>query len=423
MKRTSRFAAAAALTWVVVLCVPLAAHATASPKIAGVEVLPGGGTVSSGGTVAGAVRISVSATDSFNMSAADLQARFGSGTWYCLRHWQINTTSFSGTYDWDTTTWPDVPAQSGVCSGHSAATATKNTYVPSGSSPAYYQLRLTVKDSDPTSCGASSCAYSSSVFKLNVANPAEAPKWDAPLEWTGVEDDGTPIVNVQWKANLEPDVVEYHWVRANPDGSEVEFAVGGDGCYSPASGVLACGDDNFPTTGYSGTYTYALIAYRPSGNSSVSCQVPPYDGSTYGPACVESLMSEPQTVALDEPTPSPTGTPTSGSTPTGTPSRSGGRGATRVEGKTTHRNTGSRGPNTDYQDFFTGSYNKNLPYGSQQGYGSPSGSPSPTRTIDSLASGASDGDAEQTRRIWRSVAGGLALLLAAAHISRLLRRA
>jgi hypothetical protein len=402
MKRSASLAVAIAATWILVLGSGTPASATATPRI---SVEQGGSTVSSGATVMDDVIVNVSASTSstFTIGTADLMMRLGtSGAYTCMKRWSVNASTFSGSFTWDTTQWPEAPSQSG-CTGRTSPALTRN---------GQYQVSLVVTDNDVSNCGVATCSYRTS-FTMKVANPPSIPAWVSDPEASGTQD-RSPIVQIQFSGSPEPDIVEYHWIREGPDG-EAEYAVsatnpGGQGCDFDGS-IYTCYDDTFPTA-FAGQYNYALIAFRASPTGNGRCALPP-EGT-----CIESPMSSPRSVSMAEPPPSPSGTPTKGgSSPTASPSR---RSATRVEGGIVRR--GGSGGSNDYQDFFTGSYDEKLPYGQQPGFGTPGGLPGQTST-ETLASGAVDeSTTEQNRRVWTSIAGGLALLLAAAHLSRMLRR-
>ncbi|MCA1830195.1 MAG: hypothetical protein LC663_01570 [Actinobacteria bacterium] len=418
MTRLKRLAAATAALWVAAFGVQLVTMSSAQAAPSASLSIPGAPNAS---TVSGSISVSLAATapSSAQLQSADLQIKFGSGAWTCLQHWaSINQSQWSNSYTWDTTRWAAAPSQTGPtsttgCAARSTADLTKN-----GS----YSLRLVVSDTNDldSNCYPSCVAASSGTWK--VANNPHTPAWTSSPQVSGTEYND-PLVTLQFVGSPEPDVQEYHWVREGPDG-ENEFAVsvanpGGQGCdFDRPSNTYTCYDDasTFPASGWSGTYTYSLIAYRSSPSGSDRCVVPPNDGAV----CVESVPSDTQSATLSEPPPSPTGSPsgTGGSPSPG--SRGTHHGSTRVLGSQRRSSSGSSG--SSYQDFYTGTYNKSLPYGSTPQYSYHGSTQTPNASPSTIAAGSGQPITENARRLWQSIAGGMALLLGAAHMSRMLRR-
>lgn len=248
-----------------------------------------------------------------------------------------------------------------------------------------------------------------------LANPPKTPSWDGSPT---AGPNNTAHVSLRWKKNQESDMVSYDIIRSGPDGSKTaslpQSACSGDAC--------AAEDTSFPAD-YSGTYSYKIAAYRaaPTGTG---------EGCGTG-QCVKSNASETRSVTLTKPTPSPSPSPTD--SPTGSPSSTPkpGGGSNQIGGgSTTGPNArpggssvlsfgnGGGGGGAGFNDFYSGTYDTNLPYEPKTlviGGGkttAPNG-----RQVE--AASLSD-EPPNYRTIMLPVAGGLLAFLSAAHVRRLL---
>lgn len=350
--------------------------------------------VDHGGAVAGIIQVHVRSQSEVGLDRVELQARLGTGAWVCLRRWDVNTTTFVSHFDWDTTSWPS------SCSGTFAGDDTKN---------GVYTLRVFALERVTGETG------TSSAYAIKVNNRPTTPAWAGALTATG-EEEGTPVVELRFTGSPEPDVIEYHYVRSSPDGAETEWALsatrpGGQGC-DYADGTFTCYDDQFPATGFGGRYEYVLVAFRASPASQDTCALT-------GQSCVQSPASFPRAITLTEPPEADELTP---ATTEREPDRVQ-QGSGASSGRRPATTGGRSGSGPTYCDFYCGKYGKTLPY-DQQPLQVPRDGASASSTGQNLALGDSalpeDGD---RRRMMRSIAGGMMLLLAALHLARVARRA
>jgi hypothetical protein len=349
--------------------------------------------LTSGAVVDGTIQIQATSTTQVGFDWIHLEAKTGS-TWTCLASWTPTSTSFWAQVDWDTTAWPSCNAAAGQL--------TPNTSVT---------LRLDAHEK----VGNGETVTAPFVVKLN--NRAQPPVWArAPSATSG--DDANVVL--RWKANPEPDVAEYHFVRDDPDGSEQEFAVsasapGGQGCDFDGT-TYECTDDSFAPRGYSGQYHYILLAFRTSPSSSAKCALPP------NAACTESATSAVQSAKLVEPKDTTAGASGPSARPTSRP-----RPTVVIVGGSRSRSSG--GSNPYYKDLGelpgseSASDGSTLPYSDQLPYG---GAPAPAKSTDTqiVASGADGLGAQQGESgggPWRPIAAGLVLMLVGVHLTRLLR--
>ncbi len=271
-----------------------------------------------------------------------------------------------------------------------------------------YSVRLTVTDNSCLLHGSSTYPTKNDV---KLANAPVAPEWSGAPAAAG---DGSAVVSLTWKKNPEADVINYQITRNGPDGSVTAIA--------PASvcGTSTCQaqDRSFPGD-YSGTYAYQIVTYRsaPAGTGE-ACS----PGSSAD--CVKSNGSDIKSVTLTKPTPSPspTDSPTGGSP---TPKPGGGSGSGSGGGSSSSSNTSRPtrvlsfgGGGSSYNDFYTGTYNEQLPYAPKTlviGNGKTT-TPSDSRNEAAALSE----DPPNYRTIMLPVAGGLLAFLSAAHVRRLL---
>jgi hypothetical protein len=226
--------------------------------------------------------------------------------WACIEEWDGGgQTSFAQSLDWETKNWhwprgksPPEPWGCSELNWHWHGAPTKNVWFTIRA-----VARDRVKGEQEISPG----------FRFRMANPVTRPVWDRSPSVTN-DATGRPTVTLEWKPNPEPDVIEYHYARAGP-GGQAEFVVDGkhperQGCRKIQTGKparvhsLVCEDTAFPEKVSSGTYRYAMYAYRPAP-SGKSC-------SLSRQPCYESQASAVRTVAISA-TGSGVPTPTRGS--------------------------------------------------------------------------------------------------------------
>lgn len=384
------------------LLVVLAAPAFAAPtgtSVAKVFQLPcreavcgtGDKAISTGALVRGPVQIQVTSRASLGLDTLRLEAANG-GAYECWKTWSLDgATSTTQTFNWDTTQWPSPCGESDEAPGENGQVS----------------LRAVATER------ASGEAHTSTAFTVRVNNRPATPVWASDPAPVGPEDGG-PRVDLSWYANPEPDIVEYHWVRVDPNGDETEFAVsaedpGGQGCDFDGS-VYTCADDAFGAKGFGGRHTYMLIAYRSSPSGADSCALPP------GGGCVQSAAGPDRSATLVEPRDRTDDDTRVLST----------RGGTTTTTTTTRRPRGPRpvGNGTSYASLAAGKYWDNggfsgtLPYDSRTLLSPPDDDQPPV-----FAAGPSDNDASAPsgRRLWTFLAGGMMALVLAAHAARLAR--
>jgi len=408
---------ATALTWALgVAIVP--AHAASVTTSVGTNV--------SGGIGSGVIHISAHASNSdllANLKSVRVSARNGSDPFTCLVEWSTSADSFDRATDWDSTKFRTQSDAAGCPSGSGYGAYTHNA-----------SLQIKVEAWNTSS------AYSSSTTTISLNNASSAPTWASSPTVSGAAQ-RQPVVTVSWNSVPEPDIVEYHFVRRNPDGSAVEFAVSASspqtqGC-SASNGVFTCHDSSFQSTGFGGTYSYWVVAYRSSPSDADHCSAQVGGGAN----CIQSPLSTQQSVSMSEPAPSPSGTPSSGGGSGGSGGSSstgshviGGPRPTGVTPSTTSNDTTTQSPqvlgstvNREQFCFTCGTYGKTLPYGNNTlpGDGASAGVlPGANGQNPILAAGpqlATGTGGADPKQLWTSVAAGLVLLLTAAHVARVLR--
>jgi hypothetical protein len=259
-------------------------------------------------------------------------------------------------------------------------------------------------------------------FQMDVA-PA-TPSWSSGYPAVKIVD-GAPEITAKWKANSEPDLTMYEITRSGSGADFVDDLTPGAVC---RSGTCTYVDKQFAGTGYSGTYSYSIRAFR--NNSSGS-------DTLSSPASTRSA-------SVKEPAPPPPpnnggsgGSGTGGSSnggATGGSSNSGGGisqngGAPDPAAQGLSQNGGASAPVTPGQslpggggnssDFFTGEYSPRLPYQSRHLLVPGSGG---TRTTSrTVASGPTYGDSINAMKMLIPIAGGLLFITLAAHARRMLR--
>lgn len=393
-------ASAAALASSVVS--PLAAHANPEDTKVLVYATPCGSSVcddetyrlSADDITDGVVQLQAKTSSAIGLTAVELQLQLD-GEWRCLQRWP--TSARSGTWQRNV----DLGGRVEGCSGDQLTDGSNGVY----------RVRSVATDRGGS--------QASAPFTLRVSSPPVPPTWAAAPERT-VGSDDAPSITLRWRANPEPDIVEYHFIRDDGD-RVVEYAIsaerpGGQGC-SLSGGVYTCTDDAFPSDGYSGNYRYSLAAFRASPDDRGTCSLP---GSG---TCVRSANSSTHTLALRQPPPPPAD-----------PNRPD-RPSTSGPGRTDSTDsTGSRPPEGpsrprvptlseiaagDY-GFETGEYSLELPYEV-----APTFEGTFTAETEELAFDAqplSDLDAEARQRQGMiALAGGFLLLILAIHLARVLR--
>lgn len=388
------------------------------------DVYHRGDAVSSGAVVDGDIEIEVSSSAALGLDWLRIEARLdGESAWTCLRQWSGGgATNMVRDYRWKTTAWPQASATG--CPGSLGGDGSRTLN-------GVYELRAKARES---TTGAQQPSNNDTVhFKVKVNNPASTPSW---TQVSAFKLGDRPKVELKWNTVPDPDVLEYHFIRQGPDGRK-EFAVsakapGGQGCNGPKApnqGMITCIDDAFSTSGYGGTYRYSLVAYRATPLSGPSCSPITSQPCTGGP------QSAQQSAEITEPSPSPSPSTPGSSSPTTSPRSSPSRSPSSSSSPSSSPSaSGSpsqvQGSRTDNSEFYTGSYDEQLPYDDQPGFsrlpgsfegdssGSDDGIEGDGQTLAS--SGPGFGEEPLQRRLYTSLAAGLLMMLVALHIVRLL---
>jgi uncharacterized membrane protein YgcG len=248
---------------------------------------------------------------------------------------------------------------------------------------------------------------------------------------TGKDSGGAPVITVKWKANSEPDIKQYSIQRNGPDG-DVPFSVSPKAC---AGGWCKLTDGEFAGTGYEGTYSYTVIAYRNSVVSSDECS-----------GCIGSAASSPASAKLAPPPPPPpsggSGGSGSGSGGSGGSSNGGSSGGGSSSGGGLSSNGGAADPAAqglsadggapapvtsgpqlpgggNASEFFTGEYSTRLPY--QDRTLLVDGARETREKTRVVASGPTYADSINALKMLIPIAGGLLFITLAAHARRMLR--
>jgi len=286
-----------------------------------------------------------------------------------------------------------------------------------------YTVRIDVAEGPDgvlTSCGQSGSAY----VTAKLANPPAAPAWNGSPT---ANPDGSANVTFSWKKNPELDVIEYHIIRGGADGTKVAIVSaanpGSSGC-TLSSDTYTCTDpaSNFPAS-YDGNYAYVIKALRTRPDYNTNEDPKPQCATNSDP-CVVSASSDVRQVTLTAPTPTPTPTPTGSPTggPTTTPSpgsspTTGVHGLPRGGGTTSVLSYGGTGGGgATFNDFYSGTYDENLPYQPKTLIVG-DGTSTPGSQVEAAAV---SNPAPNFRTIMLPVAGGLLAFLSAAHVRRLL---
>jgi len=342
----------------------------------------------------GVVQLQAKTSSAIGLTAVELQLQLD-GEWSCLHRWP--TSARSGTWQRNV----DLGGRVEGCGGD----------MLTDGSNGIYRVRSVATDR--------SGSQASAPFTLRVSSPPIAPSWaSAPARTVGADD--APSVTLRWRANPEPDIVEYHFIRDDGD-HVVEYAInaerpGGQGC-SLSGGVYTCTDDAFPADGYSGNYRYSLAAFRASPDDRASCSLP---GSG---TCVRSANSATHTLAIRQPPPPPAD-PNRPDRPATTGrdggSSTGSTGSRPAEGPSRpHVPTLSEIASGDYA-FESGEYSLELPYEVAPTFEGTFTAETEELAFEPQPLSDLDADARQ-RQGMIALAGGFLLLILAIHLARVLR--
>lgn len=281
--------------------------------------------------------------------------------------------------------------------------------------------------------GGINCSESTSwTSTTNTVAMNAAPKAPA---WVSGYPQGTtngPTVTLKWVANDEPDIQFYEVSRSGPGGDFVDQVTQG----ACSGGRCTYVDQQFAGTGYTGSYSYSIIAHRK--NSSGSDTIP--------------SSASTRSTSLKEPPP-PTsggggGSGGSGGGSGGTGGSGGGSGGSGGSGGGSGGGLGSDGGDVqapppglsenggealptasggrgalpgggDPSEFYSGTYSTRLPY-QDRTLLRPGGGQTRTRTRE-VAIGPGWSTPPDVMKMLIPVAGGLLFILLAAHARRLLR--
>ena len=369
----------------------------------------------------------------------------GDTEWRCVRQWSLGGAKapFPRDFPWGTQSWPGSVSCSDVDPPEEGAADPQPNVRQSSSGPTpngTFEIRARVK---VASLGSGSISAPSSSFVIKVNNRPSRPKFVG--EPRDIGPSKKPIVELKWRGSPEPDMVQYDVIRDGPDGRVFYNLQAGNpgGCSRSSDNYYTCNDTNFPESGSGGSYSYSVIGYRSSPSnpsSAVSCE---YGGSScickYGGSCIASDASVPASVSINEPSPSPS--PSTGGSPSTSPSKSP-TGSSPSSSPSTRNSPNNRGGSsvlsgrTDPSEFFTGTYDEQLPYEQRGGFGSllpgdgtGDGSAESGSGFEGFERGGEDelaspggfgGDEELLRQLLVSIAAGLLVLLIAGHLARLL---
>ncbi len=402
-----RSAAAAAVLFVTVALPAAPAHAasgTAENLVVKQCTQPGNcqQDVPNPGFVSGEIHVTVAASATYpeTVTSLELQASNG-GSWFCLRKWPGGTGRVERTLPWRTYAvhpGSDEPPQG--CEGSGPwGDITKNEE---------YKLRSKIRDSN----GGTTF---SSVFSVFLNNPPEKPEWILAPKKDG-DKTASPSVRFVWSSPSDDHVFEYLVVRVDDSGKRLDWPVKasrpGKNCRVAGTSSFSCTDKRFPSDGYGGTYEYFIFAYRttqaPVGGAVGKCMK---DSSK---RCIESSSSSVKAVTLNNPPPpSPTA-----SSPSPTQTAAERERSRQRSGSTVQSSRQAR----DFSEFYEGEFTEELPFGDPGSLG-PTG-----RIFGSFQGGESKialvenfypQDRDPTP--YRAAAGGILLVLVAAHMARALR--
>jgi hypothetical protein len=347
-----------------------------------------------------------------------VQARNDSSSAFtCLAQWSTTSKNFSASTKWDTSS---IPNQGPGCAGGGAGGLTNNG-----------TLQVQV-----LSHNANGANVASSIVTIKLNNAPTPPAWAAAPSVSGAAQ-RAPVVTLKWNASPEPDVQEYRFFRTDPSGTTKQYPVSASnpsaqGCSFNGT-TYTCYDTDFSSTGFGGTYTYALAVWRSSPSPADTCYFP----TSAPPPCIGAQSGDVRQVAITEPA-APSPTPGTGSSGGGGGSGSGGNVSTTPGNVPTgvpsissrdpqqpQPRTNVLGQTVSPGDCFTcGTYKETLPYGQLPSDSGQSGSLPGNQQRPVLAAGSGLGSGSSgpdPRQLWVSIAAGLVLLLTAGHVARVLR--
>jgi hypothetical protein len=339
-----------------------------------------------------------------------------SSAFTCLVQWSTTSKNFTASTKWNDTS--SIPSQGAGCPSGGAGGATNNGTL---------QVQVLSHNGNGTS--------SSSIVTIKLNNAPTPPAWAANPSVSGAAK-RAPVVTLKWNASPEPDIQEYRFFRTDPSGTTKQYPVSASnpsaqGCSFNGT-TYTCYDTDFSSTGFGGTYSYAIAAWRSSPSPADTCYYP-----NQQTPCIGAQSSDVKQVTITEPaapSPSPTGGSGgggggtslgggggsgTGSVPSGVPSVSS-RDPLQPQPR-----TNVLGQTVSPGDCFTcGTYKETLPYGQLPGSDGQTGSLPGGQQRPVLAAGSGLGSGSggpDPRQLWVSMAAGLVLLLTAGHVARVLR--
>jgi hypothetical protein len=153
--------------------------------------------------VRGAVQVHVTSKSSVGLSSLRLEASTDGGPYRCWKTWALEgPTDTTQYFDWDTNVRPDSCNASDGGPGRNVRTT--------------FRVVATERASGDT--------HTSPTVALRANNRPTTPEWASAPRAIDPKDGG-PAVELSWRASPEPDILEYHYVRIDANGGEVEFAV------------------------------------------------------------------------------------------------------------------------------------------------------------------------------------------------------
>lgn len=261
-------AIAAALPALLVPAIP--AHASArdaavtgvysTASCAGGRCTPGSDTpLQAGASAAGTLQVFVTAKADLGLEFVRLEAQSGSDpAFYCIEFWKTNgALEFSNNRVWKTHRWTDPRQQCEpeICSG-CLENSDHQHGIPTANGT--YNLRVVAREQGQFTDANDA---KSPLFAIKLSNAPTAPAWIGEPASNGKPDSS---VVLRWSPSPEPDIVEYQFVREDPDGTERVFAVSAgnperNGCSRASDVAYSCANGGLTR---SGTYRYALRALR-----------------------------------------------------------------------------------------------------------------------------------------------------------------
>ena len=416
----SRFLRAALLAIAPTLILAAVIAIPAEASSAGLTVSSNGHAVY-GGITQGTLQIQSKplADSGYSIQSVEIDIKFSGGSVCAARG------STSAALTWDSSSYP-----SSACGSSSLSGKTPNSSVTIASNAVEKTCPL---------IGSCTTKPISGSITVNLNNAPTPPAWAASPTVSGASKN-QPVVTLRWNASPEPDIQEYRFLRTDPSGNTKQYPVqasnpSAQGC-SESGTTYTCYDTDFPSSGFGGTYSYTLVAYRSSPSQADTCYYP-----NQQTPCIGATSTDVRSVSIVQPTPSPAATGGTGGS-TGGPGGTGGGSFGGTSGgvgtvptgvpsvasanqSSQQSRTAVQGQTFNPGDCFTcGTYGKTLPYGSLPGDGQsgtitvPGSGQGPIAAGAGIGSGSSGPD---PRQLWVSIAAGLVLLLTAGHVARVLR--